>query len=386
MRIAVDVRYLSHGLVGGVHSYALNLYEAILAEDRGNDYLLWADTKAPFELTRLPANAELRTLPWDGAISSIRNDRTIGRAMVRAGADIAHFPANVGIAPGWLPRIVTLHDAINLLPLREIVRGHRHTPSTILKMSYLHELTRRSMLGNPTVITVSEYSKREILRHSNLKADAVHVVASAPRAEFRRLSEPELSATRQQLGLRRSVVLADAIKNPLATLRAYRSLRQELRDETSLVWFARRRPDEVVVQSAFAGESVLVERPPLDQLVKLYNLADAFVFPSWYEGFGLPVLEAMACGAPVVASDRGSIPEVAGGVGIIVGADDHRAITGALTRMLIDERYREHLRHQGLAWSSRFTWNATARQVISIYEETYRRATSPASAVRLAAV
>ncbi|RIK47167.1 MAG: glycosyltransferase family 1 protein [Chloroflexi bacterium] len=385
MRIAFDARYLSHGLVGGVHTYTANVLRNLLAVDTTNHYVLWADRKRPFELSNLPANAELRLLPWQSGFSSVRNDRLIGTAMVRAGADVAHFPANVGLAPAWLPRVITLHDAINVLPLTEIIRGHKKDLRTIATMSYLHAQTRRSLVGDPLVLTVSEHARREILRHTALAPERVRVVYSAPEARFRRLADDETAAFGQSLGVRKRVIAADAIKNPLAVLAAYRALPDELRSETSLVFFSRRQPESAVVTSAADGESLLLLQPSSDDLVRLFNLADVFVFPSWYEGFGLPVLEAMACGAPVITSERGSLPEVAGPAGIVVAADDMRGLTMALGRVLSDPERAQTMRRAGLAWSARFTWDATARGVMAAYEDAYRLSQPGVAPVRLVA-
>jgi glycosyltransferase involved in cell wall biosynthesis len=386
MRIAIDARYLSHGLVGGVHTYTRNLIDGLLRRDQVNEYVLWADTKAAFELPKLPANAELRTLPWSGPASSARNDRRIGTAMLRAGADVTHFPANFGFAPGWMPRVITLHDAINILPLSEIVRGHRKDVKTLLTMTYLHTMTRRALQGNPTVITVSEYSRREILRHSQLDPEQVRVVYSAPEPVFQPLAAGEVEEFRRRIGARELVVLGDAIKNPVSVLRAYRTLRAELRERASLVFYARRQPAPEVVDAAASGECLLLMRPPTDDLVRLYNLARVFVFPSLYEGFGLPVLEAMACGAPVVTSDRGSLPEVTGEAGLTVGPDDYRAIAAAMTRVLGNDDYARRLSAAGITWASGFTWDATARGVLDVYNAAYHAMASPAASVRLAAV
>lgn len=372
MRIAFDARYLSHGLVGGVHTYTANVLRNLLALDTSNEYVLWADRKCPFELSNLPPNAELRLLPWQNGLSSARNDRLIGTAMIRAGADVAHFPANVGLAPVWLPRVITLHDAINVLPLTEIIRGHKKDLRTIAMMSYLHTQTRRSLVGDPLVLTVSEHARREILRHTALAAERVRVVYSAPEERFRRLADDEIAAFGQSLGVRMRVIAADAIKNPLAVLDAYRALPGELRSETSLVFFSRRQPESAVVASAADGESRLLLQPSSDDLVRLFNLASVFVFPSWYEGFGLPVLEAMACGAPVITSDRGSLPEVAGPAGLVVAADDRRGLNVALERVLSDPQRAETMRRAGLAWSAKFSWEATARGVLAAYDDAYR--------------
>jgi glycosyltransferase involved in cell wall biosynthesis len=102
--------------------------------------------------------------------------------------------------------------------------------------------------------------------------------------------------------------------------------------------------------------------------VTLYSAADVFVFPSWYEGFGLPVLEAMACGTPAIASSRGALPEVAGEPGIIVDAEDHDTIARAIVD-LFDGEQAAGLRERSLAWARRFTWERTALQMRQVYAD-----------------
>jgi glycosyltransferase involved in cell wall biosynthesis len=368
MRVAIDARYLSHGLVGGVRTYLRNLVEGIARVDATRDYVLWADRKAAFEISELPANMEVRTLPWSNGVSSVRNDGMLGLAMLRGGADVAHFPANYGMAPDWLPSVVTIHDAINLLPLRQILRSHPKQPRQMLMMSYLHLMTERCVRRQPLVATVSDYSRREILQHSRLAPERVHVIYSAPERCFQPLPMADVDAARERLQLRDRVLLADAIKNPDCVLRAWRALPARDRRTTSLVFFARRPPMESVQHAARDGECKLLLQPAQDELVRLYNLADAFIFPSWHEGFGLPVLEAMACGTPVIASSRGSLPEVVDSGGVIVDAEDHLAIARHVVD-LNDAPLAAAMRQRALERASHFSWDQTARQTIALYEQ-----------------
>jgi hypothetical protein len=201
-RIAVDVRYLSHGLLGGVRTYIHNLVAAMLRENDQHEFILWADTKAPFELSPLPGPAELRLLPWSSGVSSIRNDLRISAEIAQAGADIVHYPANYGFAPPDLPALITLHDAINLLPLLRIWRTHSKQPKNVLMMTYLHLMTRQAIRRSPFVVTVSEYSRREILMHSQLSPDRVRVIHSAPESVFRPVRATYLDEVRRRYHLR----------------------------------------------------------------------------------------------------------------------------------------------------------------------------------------
>jgi len=376
-RIAIDVRYLSHGLVGGVHTYQRNLVEQLLARDMGQDYVLWADSKSSFEISQLPPHADLRILPWSGPVSSLHNDRQLGVAMVRGGADVAHFPANYGFAPSLLPSVITLHDAINIMPLHEIWRGHAKRPKTLAMMTYLHLSTTQALRQQPFVVTVSEHARREILRLAKLDPARVIAIHSAHEQVFRRLDAGLTADARVQFGLTGRVVVADAIKNPACVLRAWRALPETDRTCAELVFFSRREPMLAVQQAAERGEVRLLMRPERHELVQLFNLADAFVFPSWYEGFGLPVLEAMACGAPVIASDRGSLPEVAGHAGIVVDAEDHSAIARALHSIINDGHWQAELRARSLARASEFSWERTAQRMVDVYTDLVRSRRSP---------
>lgn len=369
LHVAIDARYLTHGLVGGVHTYLANLVRALAELHAPVRYTLWGDRKAPCDLLPLPDGMDLRLLPWSGPQSSLVNDRRIGQTMRRDGADVLHFPANCGVAPPGVPAVLTLHDAINLLPLHEILRGHSHQPRVMLTMTYLHLASRRAVQRRPLVITVSEYSRREILRHSRLRPEDVRVVPSAAAAAFRLLPPSRTAPLRGTLGLRRHVVLADAIKNPECSIGAYRALPPAVRDTTSLVFFSRREPGQVVLAAERRGEVIVLRRPAQNELVALYNLANVFLFPSWYEGFGLPVLEAMACGTPVLVSDRGALPEVAGDAGIVHAADDHQAFAASLAALLTDDERRARLRQAAIERAARYSWRRTALETLAIYQE-----------------
>jgi glycosyltransferase involved in cell wall biosynthesis len=373
LRIAIDARYLSHGLVGGVHTYLRNLSLALLRSETKHEYLFWVDQKAPFELQESHPDVMTRQLPWRNGLSSVRNDMRIGEAMLRDHADLAHFPANYGLAPSRLPTVITIHDAINLLPLPEILKGHSRKPNVVATMTYLHFMTRRAVRDAPFVVTDSWYSRQEILNHSDLDPERVFVVHLAQEAVFQPAACGDVEDLRRRYGLKERVLLADAIKNPDCVLRAYRALSPEMRDRTSLVFFSRRPVPEAVERSQDSGESVVLLRPTQDELVALFSLADVFIFPSWYEGFGLPALEAMACGTPVIASSRGSLPEVVGDAGMIVDAEDHDAIAAHVSELLSDRHVYAIRREEALDRARAFSWDRSARQMLEIYGEIYER-------------
>ncbi|MFN3981162.1 MAG: glycosyltransferase, partial [Caldilinea sp.] len=161
MRIGIDARYLSHGLVGGVHTYLSLLAPALIERAATAEIFLYADDKAPFELDvrALPPNVTVRILPYRNALSAIKLDLTLRNAMAADHIDVAHFPANVGFAPPGARSVVTLHDAINIMPLWKILWGHEKTLRTMAMMTYLHFASTLSVRRADVVVTVSEYSR-----------------------------------------------------------------------------------------------------------------------------------------------------------------------------------------------------------------------------------
>ena len=370
MRIGIDVRYLSHGLMGGVHRYVTYLTAALLAAGPEHDFFLYADTKKPLELANLPANATVRLLPYRSALSSVYNDYFMRRTMEQDRLDVVHFPANYGFGPPGVPTVITLHDQINVMPLREIVRGHAKKAATIGMMTYLHFSTVQALRRASMVITISEYSRQQIMKHNSFDPERIEVVMYSPPPDARRIDDAAVfEAVRQRYQLEKPFVLADAIKNPGTLTRAWQKLAPELREQHQIVFFSRTpEPPAEVLAAQAAGHARLLIRPPYDDLIVLFNLARAFVFPSWIEGLGIPVFEAMVCGAPVIASDRGSIPEVAGDAGLLADAEDTDGFAHNITRVLTEPALAAQMRARGFARVAQFTWDETARRMLACYE------------------
>lgn len=172
---------------------------------------------------------------------------------------------------------------------------------------------------------------------------------------------------RERYGLTRPFVLADGLKNPAVLARAWPLLPESLRQRYEIVFFARREPWPAVREAVAAGYARLLLRPPRSDLIALFTMAAAFVFPSWFEGFGIPILEAMICGAPVIASDRGAIPEVVGDAGLIGDAEDEQALAHHLTTVLSDPMAAERLRQAGWQRAQQFSWQRAAQQTFTAY-------------------
>ena len=381
MRIGIDVRYLSHGLVGGVHSYIASFLPELVALTGGHQLFLYADTKRPLELAELPGHVTVRYLPWRNPLSSVWNDFTVRRWMAADGVEVAHFPANCGFGPDGAATVITLHDHINILPLREIVRGHRKDPRTLAMITYLHFITVASLRRADLLLTVSAYAKAEIARHSHYPAARIVPIPHGRDPHFGRIDDAlRLDEVRTRHGIQGPFVLADALKNPVVLVQAWTRLSETLRRDYRIVFFSR-RPDPlpVVHEAVSRGDAQLLVNPSREDLNALYSMADAFVFPSWIEGFGMPVLEAMACGAPVIASDRPAIPEVAGDAALYADAKDADALARHICQVLTEPATAADLRERGYRRVAQFAWPKTAQAILDAYAQAANLRTSPHS-------
>jgi len=371
MRIGIDARYLSHGLAGGVHTYVSELIRSLIEIGNQHEFVLYADAKRPFDLTDLGRHVVVRVLPWRSAWSSVVNDLRFASQLTRDGVEVAHFPANYGVGPGGCATVVTVHDALNLLPLRRTLWSHGSPQSarTRAMSAYLRWWTTRSAQRADLVLTVSEFSRAEIIRVTGLSDQRVVAIPHGPPRTGGSVTDPAtLQKVRGAVGVHEPFVLADALKNPEVLLRAWARLSPDIRQNRTIVFFARHRDLFPAVYAAIEdGTARLVVRPSSEALAALYSMADAFVFPSWIEGFGLPALEAMTYGAPLICSTRGALPEVVGNAARLVAPDDAAGLARALAAVLTDPAERARLRQLGFERAKHFSWRTTAQCVLECY-------------------
>ncbi|MBN9391130.1 MAG: glycosyltransferase family 4 protein [Chloroflexi bacterium] len=376
MRIGIDTRYLSHGLLGGVHTYVLNFVSELARLNTEDQFFLYADTKCAFELPDLPSNFTLRLLPWRSKFDSFKLDFTLGRIAARDNLDLFHFPANYGYGPRGVPTIITLHDALNIFPLWEATRRDLKRPKTLALTLYLEAMTRPAVRRATALVTVSSYAARNIVEVSRnrLQLEKIKVIHSAPASQFDNArDEAALEESRARLDLPGKFILADGLKNPGVILRAWERLSPQIRRDYQLIFFSRRANLlPVALQAIEQGRARLLLQPSDKDLVALFKLAELFLFPSWIEGFGLPVLEAMACGTPVIASDRGSIPEIGGEAALYHDAEDDVKLAELITGLLTDPGRKEQLKEAGLKRAQEFSWQRMAQELLKVYH-TYGR-------------
>jgi glycosyltransferase involved in cell wall biosynthesis len=369
MRIGFDARYISHGLVGGVRTYVYHLAVELPAVAPDDEFFFYVDSKAPFELRDIPQNVTVRTLSWRSAWSSVVNDVRVARWMERDRVEVAHFPGNYG-PRGDYALVVTVHDALNLFRMSEHWRGFGRRPRQVAMMAYLGWQTRRALASADLIVTMSEHARAEIARHSSCPIDRIQAIHEAAGARFHEDTDvARREATRARFARRPHIILADGIKNPAVLIDAYNLLPAAVRATTEILFFSREATPRPAVAAALTDPGVrFIARPATDDIVALMNLATVFVFPSFYEGFGLPLVEAMQCGAPVIASSRGSIPEVLGGAGLLFDVEQPAELARHLEAVLLSESLCAELRDRSRARARDFAWRTTARHTRDAYD------------------
>lgn len=299
-------------------------------------------------------------------------------AAARDGAEVLHSPANTGPlrVPGRIAHVVTVHD---VLFLRQPA-GAERSPSVYQRLGrrYRRAVSPPAARRAAAVIAVSEHTRAQLERVAGIAADRAHVVREAAGDEFRALpADDALAALPPGVDGARPYVLAlgaiDPRKNTLRVLDAFARFRAAGFADHQLVvagidhGFERRlrvRAGELGIRDRV----VLLAYVTTAQLVALYNRAELFLYPSLAEGFGLPVLEAMACGTPVIASCTTAIPEVAGAAAILVEPTDTNALTGAMRVVAGDAATRGRLRELGPRRAAEFSWGRAAAETLAVYE------------------
>lgn len=297
------------------------------------------------------------------------------RACARWHADVAHVP--YWGSPLWppVPTVVTVHDLIPLL-----LPAYRDG----LRVQLYTRLVAASARRAARVLTDSEASQRDIQQHLGLAPERLRAIYLGVGEQFHPEPDPGDEAIRRQWKLPSRYVLYlaghDVRKNVATLIEAFATV-AEADDDVTLIVGGRlpehdRPPfyDPRPLASALElGERIrFVEWVPEAHKPALYRGAACAVFPSRYEGFGLPVLEALACGTPLVGSDASSVPELLGDAGFGLDPDDAQGMAGAILACLVDEGLAAELRRRGPAQAAQFSWSRTAQETLAVYEEVAR--------------
>lgn len=361
----------------GIGTYIRALTQALGRIDNTNRYTLVVGPGDDHALPELPKNFEQKIYARPDSSSL---DHTAFPMFLRSlSPDLVHIPLNRVPLLMIRPYVVTVHDMSSLL---------FDTGLSKARMQFRRYRFRRGLVRAARVIAVSEATKRDVQEHLAVPPDRIRRVYNAPDPMFtcatdggeerQRIMEryqiqyPFIlyaGNIRRQKNVPRLVEAFAVVREQLASHPLYRELRLVIIGDN-----ISRHPQvrQAVMRSRIENLVRFLGFVPIDTLRCFYQMAEAFIFPSRYEGFGLPPLEAMACGTPVVTSNVSSLPEVVGDAAVQVNPENVFDIARGIHDVLLDQHLREELRQMGPERARLFSWERTAREVLEIYQEAAR--------------
>jgi glycosyltransferase involved in cell wall biosynthesis len=371
MTIYVDVSAAVHAR-SGLGRYAESLSRALLAKYQGQMALFYNQDASIQPLPGLEAvprrtvdagYKRWRMQVWIGQLLRLRFNHLL------PGAELYHATEHLLLSLPGMPTVLTVHDLI----FRMFPRYHKPLNFMFLNLS-MPLFCRRA----EKIIAVSECTKRDIIKCYRIEPSKIVVVHEAASPRFRPQSQATIEAIRKRYHLPENYVLTVCViepkKNHVGFLRAFEQL---CRHHPDLYWVIVGSKGWLydgffaTLDASFARSNVVLPGYVADQdLPALYSGARAFVFPSFYEGFGLPPLEAMACGTPVICSNTSSLPEVCGNAAQYIDPHDTETMAEAMHLVLADAALREAMSGHGLEQASRFSWQRAADQTWAVYTST----------------
>jgi glycosyltransferase involved in cell wall biosynthesis len=363
MRVGIDARIV-HYARGGIPTYVLYLLRGLAALDVDMDYYVLHSRKD--RNPPLPGPNFHPVACWTP--SHHRLERwALGAEVARLRLDLLHTTDFIPPVLGCRRSVITIHD-LNFLYYPQFLTAESHR--------YYNRQIEWAVQRADHILADSHATKSDLVSLLDVPLERITVVHLAADPAFRPLAEGQARRVAAQYGLEPGYLLfvgtLEPRKNLPGLLQAYRLLRdaQVTASPLAIVGGKGWLYDEVferVETLGLKGHVRFLHDVPNADLPGLYNAASVLATPSFYEGFGLPALEAMACGTPVVVADRASLPEVVGKAGLLVNPEDVDHIAQALTRVLTDEALRARMQTLGLAQAARFTWERTAQATLAVY-------------------
>jgi glycosyltransferase involved in cell wall biosynthesis len=373
VKIAIDIRRMTEF---GVGTYIRNVVRTLGRLDRENKYLLIGPSSKVEEIGSLPPN--FHAVPLHQPERSLKGWWEFRAVLRRLDCDLVHVP-NIFSVPRALPcpYVMTVHDMLEHMSL-----GRKRND---LWRSVHFQLTMRVLRGAARIFAVSNFTKTEMEKLFGIPPERIEVVYNAIDERF--LHGHASGADRDLIAKRYQVTYpfllyagrVSAHKNVVRMIEAFSALKGELEKERAypdlkLIIIGddlSGNPDlrRTVVRSGVQNDVRFLGFVPIEVLRIFYDSAKIFVFPSLYEGFGLPPLEAMAHGTPVVTSNVSSLPEVVGNAAVLVNPENVFEIMRALHRVLLDQVLRERMKERSYVQAGKFSWEKSVLRILEVYRQ-----------------
>lgn len=369
-RIGIDARFLGSRSGFGIGVYAEELLAALRQVDKQNRYFVLVSKNS---LPRVPLAENFEAVVADFPYYSVSEQLVYPSFLRRLKLDLIHFTNfNSPVIGSLPPSIVTIHD------LTLLFFTGRRRKRLIDRLGYRYVIERAAQRAK-RVIAVSRFTKNDIVKHLNVPVEKVKVVYEGVSKRFRPLSDKaQIGRTLRRFGISSRYLLYTGQwrkhKNLANLMRAYALLKKKTDLPHELVLtgqLSSQAPEvpELIKKLNLERDVIITGFVPDEELAALYSAADLFVFPSLYEGFGIPPLEAMACGCPVVASNVSSIPEILGDAALFFDPLSVEDMAGAIHKALSSFNLRRELKAKGFERIKKFSYAKMARETLKTYQE-----------------
>jgi glycosyltransferase involved in cell wall biosynthesis len=363
-RIGIDAR-LTYYTQGGIAQYTQHLVRAFAQIESHHRFLILHSRKDARNMAS--GEAQQRVACWTPAHHRLER-LALACELLPLGLDVLHSPDFIPPLNGCYRSVITIHDLAFLRYPRFLTADARR---------YYNNQIASAVKRAERIIAVSRATRDDVLDLLGVPPDRVTVIYEAAGEQFRPLPTEDVVRITGRYSLPPGYILfvstIEPRKNVDGLLRAYAQLGDALPDAPPLVLAGKRgwlyEDTLALVETLGLRRRVIwLETFDYADLPAIYGGAAAFCLPSFYEGFGLPPLEAMACGTPVVVSQRASLPEIVGNAALLIEPDDPGSIAAALSRVLTDTGLATHLRSEGLRRAAQFSWHQAAEQTLAAYE------------------
>ena len=365
MNFALDARLAYYRRYSGIGQYIVHLAERLPALDPDHTYTIIHSRK-----DRTPPHHSAARLVSAWTPSHHRFEQiAFPIELATRSIDLLHSPDFIPPFRGQYRRVITVHD-LNFFYFPEFL--------TAESRRYYNDQIERAVTVADHILADSYATKLDLIKLLSVPEHKISAVWLAPDRSFSPIEPVALAAARARLNLPDCYILftgtLEPRKNVAGLLRAYRQWRDRDAHAPALLLAGSRgwlfdETQALIHQLNLQDNVRWIDSPSAADLVVLYNAANVCVLPSHYEGFGLTVLEAMACGTPTIISDRGSLPEIAGGASLVVDPDNVDELAEALARAVADEDLRLDLRHKGFERVADFSWERCARETLKVYHQ-----------------
>ncbi len=353
VRIGIDARKIEDT---GIGRYIENLIDGLLAIDSGHEYTLFMEPSAIDRFEYLADRVQI--VPETAGKYSLQEHYSLAKKASDMKLDLFHAPHYV--LPFFLktPSVVTIHDLIHLI-----------SPSfSVMEKIYAKFMIRSAISRTSAIITVSNRTKNNLVCLLGANEKKISVIPNAGGADFTRTPEEELPGKLAEYGVEQGYYLFVGSDRPHKNIGAVERVMDIMGSDVRFVIVGRVLEHTQRVFDKFNGRVKFLGSMDKHGLEALYSGAEALLFPSYHEGFGLPPLEAMACRTPVVASNRSSIPEAVGNAAILCDPEDAGEMAMALGKIASDREFRDALVEKGLKRVQLFSWEKMAEMTLDVYE------------------